>query len=99
MNVTPQPRSASRADFSAALCSFINDELPPLQPKLPPHPRVDARTPLFATGLIDSMAILHVIAFVEKTTGRGIQPEEVVMKNFATVDAIVETFGCTEHSV
>jgi putative drug exporter of the RND superfamily len=63
-----------------------------LHPKMRIEPDVTAATPLFATGLIDSMAILHLIAFVEDAIGRGILPEEVVMKHFASVGAIAETF-------
>ena len=55
-------------------------------------PGVTPGTLLFATGLIDSMAILHRIAYVGDVTGRSISPEQVVMKHFATVAAIVETF-------
>ena len=47
----------------------------------------------FAQGLIDSMAILHLIAFIEDATGARIPTEKVVMKHFQTVTAIAETFG------
>jgi acyl carrier protein len=83
---------ATKGEFSTALCAFINHELPPLHSRMRAEPGVTPETPLFATGLIDSMAILHVIAFVEDATGRPISPEQVVMKHFATVAAITETF-------
>ena len=92
MNVTRRILPANAAEFSAALCFFINHELPLLHPRMTADPGVTPETPLFATGLIDSMAILHLIAFVEDATGRAILPEQVVMKHFATVAAITETF-------
>lgn len=91
--VPPPGAYASRAAFAEALCQFINRELPALHPKMRPAPNVRPDTPLFAQGLIDSMAILHVIAFIEQATGRGIPTERVVMKHFATVAAMAETFG------
>ncbi len=84
---------ASREAFERALCDFINRELPALHPKVRQNPDVKPDTLLFAQGLIDSMAILHIIAFVEKAAGRGIPTEKVVMKHFQTVAAIAETFG------
>ena len=89
----PRPRPATRAAFSSALCDFINHELPVLHSKVHANPGVQPDTPLFAQGLIDSMAILHVIAFIEQATGQGIPTEKVIMKHFSTVAAMTETFG------
>ena len=82
----------SRAEFANALCEFINVELPRRQRKMPSNPNVSGDTLLFATGVIDSMAILHLIAFIEDATGRDIPPEKVVMKHFQSVAAIAESF-------
>lgn len=82
----------SRDAFALALGEFINQELPRLHPKAKSHPSVSADTLLFATGLIDSMAILHLIAFIERATGSGIPPEKVVMKHFQSITAIANTF-------
>lgn len=49
-------------------------------------------TPLFEDGWIDSFKILKLIAYVELLTGREIPDEEIVMKNFRTVNTIVEYF-------
>ena len=92
MNANSRPVPKTGGEFSAALCAFINHELPLLHAKMSTVPDVTPDTLLFATGLIDSMAILHLIAYVEDATGRSITPEQVVMKHFATVAAIVETF-------
>ena len=92
MNALSRPVPKTRGEFSAALCVFINHELPLLHTKMSTAPGITPETPLFATGLIDSMAILHLIAYVEDATGRSISPDQVVMKHFATVAAIGETF-------
>ena len=96
MKANARPSPVSRAEFSAALCAFINHELPVRHANLHTDPGVSAETPLFATGLIDSMGILHLIAFVEDVTGRAIPPEQVVMKHFASVSAIAQTFWPAE---
>ena len=86
------PAHASREEFAAALRDFINHELPRLHKKMQPNPNVTADTLLFATGVIDSMAILHLIGFVERATGTTIPPDKIVMKHFQTVTAIAESF-------
>jgi acyl carrier protein len=79
--------------FTEALCAFINEELPALNPRMVRVPGVTAATPLFATGLIDSLAILHLIGWVERATGAAIRIDQVVMRNFETVAAITARFG------
>jgi acyl carrier protein len=94
MNALLPSEALSRRElFRAALLRFINDALPELDRRPKQRWMVDANTPLFETGLIDSLAILHLMAFVEYFTGRSVPPRMVVMKHFRTVNAIVETFG------
>jgi acyl carrier protein len=54
--------------------------------------RVDADTPLFERKLIDSINILYLIGYVEKTLGRRLTDDEIVMSNFRSVRVIAETF-------
>jgi len=82
-----------RCDMAVALIRFINDVLPEIHTGLRERPHIDRHTCLFESGLIDSLGILHLMAFVEKTTGRKIPPRMVVMKHFRTVEAICRTFG------
>ena len=79
--------------FKSDLISFINERLPEIHTKIKSSPRVDGTTLLFEMGLIDSLAILHLIAYVECVTGNAIPPRKVVMKYFRTVDAICAAFG------
>ena len=69
-----------REQFRKTLLTFID------------HPDATADTALFERGLIDSLAILNLIALVEQTTGHPVPPRMVVMKHFRTVNAIVDTF-------
>jgi hypothetical protein len=89
---------ATPAAFTEALCAFINRELPALNPRMAAEPGVGPDTPLFATGLIDSLAILHLVAWVERSTGTAVRIDQVVMRNFRTVAAIAATFGPSSAS-
>ena len=54
---------------------------------------VDANTHLFADGLIDSLKIVQLIAFLELQIGRDIPDTEIVMKHFRTVRTMARRFG------
>jgi acyl carrier protein len=82
----------SREAFAAALCDFINHELPRLHSRLAVSPGVAPDTALFASGLIDSLAVLHLVAWVESALGRTLSLEEVVMSRFQTANAIAASF-------
>jgi acyl carrier protein len=69
------------------LLGYINDEL-----LTDPMRRAEPDTSLFEDGWIDSLNILKLIAYVELLTGREILDEEIVMKNFRTVNTIAEHF-------
>ena len=86
------PRMSTRGNFEAALLRFINQILPEIHEPLKVIPRVDRNTPLFESGLIDSLAIFHLIGFVEKATGGPVPSRMVVMKHFRTVEAISQAF-------
>lgn len=79
-------------EFAAALCRFVNEELPRLHSRLPGSPGVEPDTPLFATGLLDSLAVLHVVGFVEDTIGRRLAIDEVVMSRFRDARTIAQAF-------
>ena len=56
-------------------------------------------TPLFATGLIDSIAILKLIAWTERAIDRRIPDEQIRMDNFHSVHRIAEVFVARSHHV
>jgi acyl carrier protein len=86
-------REPPSGDMAAELIRFINEALPEIHAGLRERPHVDRHTCLFESGLIDSLGILHLMAFVEQATGRKIPPRMVVMKHFRTVEAICQAFG------
>lgn len=56
---------------------------------------VNADTPLFANGLINSIRILKLIAWTEHLTGRRIPDTAIRMDNFRTVRRIADVFCAT----
>jgi acyl carrier protein len=53
---------------------------------------IDASTPLFETGVIDSLGIIDLLVFVERATGKPVPVRKVDMRFFGTIDRIAETF-------
>jgi acyl carrier protein len=54
---------------------------------------IDADTYLFDEGLIDSLKILQLIAFIETEVGRTIPDTDVVMDNFRNVRTMAARFA------
>jgi acyl carrier protein len=44
--------------------------------------------PLIEAGLVDSLGLFKLIAFIEDRLGAKIAPEDIVLENFATIGAI-----------
>jgi len=76
----PRPR------FIETMLDWLNGKL------APPGVTIDADTPLFRTGMINSMRILELIAWTERATGRSISDREIRMDNFQTVARIADVF-------
>lgn len=76
------------SDLEARLLRYVNEHLLPegAEP-------VEATTLLFAGGRINSLRLLHLLAFVERAIGREILEDEIVMDRFASVRTIAESFG------
>lgn len=72
---------------------FITETLEWLHRRLlPAGTRVDADTPLFAGGLVDSIRVLRLIAWTERAAGRQIHDRQIRMDNFHSVRRIAEVF-------
>ncbi len=54
---------------------------------------IDADTPLFANGLIDSIRILRLIAWTERALDLRIPDARIRMDYFRTVRTIADTFA------
>jgi acyl carrier protein len=91
-------RPSTRQEFERALTDLIAHGLTSRRRKAVPSD-LNGETPLFQTGLIDSLAILELIAFVEEATGRPIPARQVHMRHFGTIDRICAAFWNEEHEV
>lgn len=70
-----------------SLLQFVNDDLLADSVR-----KASANTPLFDEGWIDSLKILHLIAFLEVKSGRKIPDELIVMDRFRTPELIAKNF-------
>ena len=59
--------------------------------------QIDPDTYLFDEGMVDSLGVLRLIAFLEVQTGRTIADREIVMEHFRTIRAIDRRFGRGGH--
>ena len=89
MNIKPP---LSREEFELNLLTFLNQILPALDRHNRSYPSIEADTPLFESGIVDSLSILHLIGFVENQTGRTIPDEMILPPNFRSPEAIVRAF-------
>ena len=78
------------AGLTESLLLFVRDDL--LKGRAP---GLDPDTYLFEEGMVDSLGILRLIAFLEIEIGRPIADHEVVMEHFRTIRVIDRTFGAS----
>jgi acyl carrier protein len=76
----------TRAGFITRLTDWLNGRF------ARPGVRFAPDTPLFADGLINSIRILEIIAWVEREIGRPIADIEIRMDHFRTVQRIADVF-------
>ena len=65
------------------LTAFLKDSLNVDEP-------IDPSTELFSTGMLDSVAMMNVISFVEETARIEVHPRDVTLENFDSVQRIVD---------
>ena len=82
-----------RETFKHALIDFITKQVRVHRKAPALRVDIDDRTPLFRTGLIDSLGILELLAFVEEATGRPIPIHAVDLRHFGTIERICRRFG------
>ena len=56
-----------------------------------PDQEIDETTPLISSGLIDSLSIISLVAFIDKKFGVKIPDEKGTVENFETITKIIET--------
>jgi acyl carrier protein len=76
----------SKEDFTAEMSAWLTERLARPGVTVQPH------TSLFGGGLIDSMRILELIAYTERSIGRMIPDSLIRMDNFSSVARIAEVF-------
>jgi acyl carrier protein len=75
---------ALEQDMVQSITGYIVDEIAPTRPAAPPTPE----TRIIETGLIDSLGLFKLIAFIEDHFDVRIEPDEILIENFATINAI-----------
>ncbi len=83
--------TSTRPEFITGMLEWLNRRL------APPGVTIEAETPLFRTGIINSIRILELIAWTERATGRTIADREIRMDNFLTVGRIADVFVEDRH--
>jgi acyl carrier protein len=71
-------------ELISLLGKYIAEEVATARPDAIPGPDVH----LIESGLVDSLGLFKVIAFIEDQCGAKIDPEDIVLENFATLGAI-----------
>lgn len=78
--------TARSEDFIVAMVAWLNSRF------APELVTIDAETPLFDNGLINSIRVLEIIAWTEEAIGTEIPDPRIRMDNFRTVRRIAEVF-------
>jgi len=81
--MTTSPRFEPSA-IDRALISFIQKQFLFDRPGLQLSPEVR----LIEEGIVDSVGILQLVGFIEKTFDISLRPDDLVLKNFETIGAI-----------
>lgn len=76
----------SKEDFAQEMSSWLTERL------ARPGVTVAPETLLFGSGLIDSMRILELIAYTERSIGRMIPDSLIRMDNFSSTARIADVF-------
>ena len=84
-NRSAEPRGAEADDaFEASLIEFITTDV------ALDDAEIVGGTDLLLTGLVDSLGVVLIVEWIETELGRTIDPADVVLENFQTVDAMME---------
>lgn len=70
--------------FRDELLDFVNAEI-----SLDPDQEAVGSTDLLLTGLVDSLGVVQIVGWIEDHLGLSIDPADVVLDNFQSVDQMV----------
>jgi acyl carrier protein len=88
-NRSPEQRAVADDAFEAALIEFIMADV------ALDEGQIDGATDLLLTGLVDSLGVVLIVEWIEAELGRSIDPADVVLENFQTVEAMMEFLRST----
>lgn len=71
-------------EFETALIALLNDEI-----SLDPDVVIGLETDLLLTGLVDSLGVVQVVAWMEDELGASIDPIDVTLDNFQTPERMI----------
>lgn len=77
---------SARIRFREEMVAWLNARL------APPGVTITADTQLFASGAIDSIKVLELIAFTERAIGRPVPDRSIRLDNFHSVARIASVF-------
>ena len=66
------------------LVAFVNEEV-----SLDPSIKIVGDTDLLLTGLVDSVGLIEIVGWLEDEIGIDVDPIDVVLANFQTIDKMV----------
>jgi len=78
-----EPTPAVDDGFEAALIRFITDDV------ALDDGEITGATDLLMTGLVDSLGVVLIVEWIEATLEIAVDPADVVLEHFQTVDAMV----------
>jgi acyl carrier protein len=84
----------NRDELEQRLLRFVHRDL--VSPEIAARVLPDTR--LFEERIVDSLRILELIAFLESVTGQKIPDRQVVLANFASIEAMAKAFSTTAES-
>jgi acyl carrier protein len=70
------------------LLAFVNTHV-----NLDPSVEIVGDTDLLLTGLVDSVGVIEIVGWLQDEAGIDIDPMDVVLDNFQTVDAMTAFVG------
>jgi acyl carrier protein len=82
--------------FESSICKFIRTELQGARNL----PTLKPRDSLFALGLLDSLAVMRIVAFCEEEFDIAIPDEELMPDNFESVHTLarlIERIKCAAN--
>jgi len=77
----------TETEFTDSILGWLNHRM------APSGVTIEHDTELFASGLVDSLRVLELIAWTERETGRTIPDRMIRMENFRTPGRIAAVFA------